>query len=116
MRATTSLPDPVGPRISTAMSDFAAVRIHSNTISIFSSRPIISRKRWTDGAWSSVLIAARLSRNLSSRAAESSFSRRAALQRGGVVAYEAPGGNRLIEIAQLDASFQSHLASDGRGT
>ena len=49
IRATTSLPDPVGPRISTEMSDLAAVRIHSNTTSIFSSRPIISRKRWTDG-------------------------------------------------------------------
>ena len=49
IRATTSLPDPVGPRISTEMSDLAAVRIHSKTISIFSSRPIISRKRWTDG-------------------------------------------------------------------
>ena len=55
MRATTSLPDPVGPRISTEMSDLAAVRIHSKTISIFSSRPIISRKRCTDGDWSSVL-------------------------------------------------------------
>ena len=48
IRATTSLPDPVGPRISTEMSDFAAVRIHSKTTSIFSSRPIISRNRWTD--------------------------------------------------------------------
>ena len=38
------------------MSDLAAVRIHSNTISIFSSRPIISRNRCTDGDWSSVLI------------------------------------------------------------
>ena len=37
------------------MSDLAAVRIHSKTISIFSSRPIISRKRCTDGDWSSVL-------------------------------------------------------------
>ena len=50
IRATTSLPDPVGPRISTEMSDFAAVLIHSKTISIFSSRPIISRKRRTEGA------------------------------------------------------------------
>jgi hypothetical protein len=66
MRATTSLPDPVGPRMSTEMSDLAAVRIHSKTISIFSSRPIISRKRCTDGDWSSVLIAARRSRNGSS--------------------------------------------------
>ena len=49
IRATTSLPEPVGPRISTEMSDLAAVRIHSKTISIFSSRPIISRKRCTDG-------------------------------------------------------------------
>ena len=46
------------------MSDLAAVRIHSKTISIFSSRPIISRKRWTDGDWSSVLTAARRSRNV----------------------------------------------------
>jgi hypothetical protein len=44
------------------MSDLAAVRIHSNTISIFSSRPIISRKRWTDGEMSSVLTVARRSR------------------------------------------------------
>jgi hypothetical protein len=65
MRATTSLPDPVGPRISTEMPDLAAVRIHSKTISIFSSRPIISRNRCTDGDWSSVLIAARRSRNAS---------------------------------------------------
>ena len=41
--------------MSTEMSDLAAVRIHSKTISIFSSRPIISRKRCTDGDWSSVL-------------------------------------------------------------
>src|SRR5438270_55507 len=40
------------------MSDFAAVLIHSKTISIFSSRPIISRKRWTDADWSSLLTAA----------------------------------------------------------
>ena len=39
------------------MSDLAAVRIHSKTTSIFSSRPIISRKRWTDGR--SVLVADR---------------------------------------------------------
>ena len=32
IRATTSLPEPVGPRISTEMSDLAAVRIHSKTI------------------------------------------------------------------------------------
>ena len=38
---------------STEMSDFAAVRIHSKTTSIFSSRPIISRKRCTDGEDSS---------------------------------------------------------------
>jgi hypothetical protein len=31
----------------------AAVRIHSKTTTIFSSRPIISRKRCTDGDWSS---------------------------------------------------------------
>ena len=37
------------------MSDFAAVRIHSKTTSIFSSRPIISRKRWTAGDRSSCL-------------------------------------------------------------
>ena len=67
IRATTSLPEPVGPRISTEMSDLAAVRIHSKTTSIFSSRPIISRNRWTDGDWSSVLTAARRSRNVSSR-------------------------------------------------
>ena len=36
------------------MSDLAAVRIHSKTMSIFSSRPIISRNRCTDGDWSSV--------------------------------------------------------------
>jgi hypothetical protein len=45
------------------MSDLAAVRIHSNTTSIFSSRPIISRNRWTDGDWSSLLTVARRSRN-----------------------------------------------------
>ncbi len=60
------------------MSDLAAVRIHSKTISIFSSRPIISRKRCTDGAWSSVLIAARRSRNVSSSAAACSSSGRCA--------------------------------------
>jgi hypothetical protein len=42
--------------MSTEMPDLAAVRIHSKTISIFSSRPIISRKRCTEGDWSSVLI------------------------------------------------------------
>ena len=70
IRATTSLPDPVGPRISTEMSDLAAVRIHSKTTSIFSSRPIISRKRWTDGDWSSWLTVARRSRKSSSRRAD----------------------------------------------
>ena len=70
MRATTSLPEPVGPSISTEMSDLAAVRIHSKTTSIFSSRPIISRKRCTDGDWSSVLTAARRSRKWSSRSAD----------------------------------------------
>ena len=69
IRATSSLPDPVGPRISTEMSDLAAVRIHSKTTSIFSSRPIISRKRWTDGDWSSVEIAARRSRKVSTSGA-----------------------------------------------
>ena len=71
IRATSSLPDPVGPRISTEMSDLAAVRIHSKTISIFSSRPIISRKRCTDGDWSSVEIAARRSRKAVDQAARS---------------------------------------------
>ena len=83
IRDTTSLPEPVGPRISTEMSDLAAVRIHSNTISIFSSRPIISRKRCTDGDWSSVLIAARRSRNASSSWAIGARSGRLALKRPG---------------------------------
>jgi hypothetical protein len=65
------------------MSDLAAVRIHSKTISIFSSRPIISRKRWTDGDWSSVLIVARRSRNVSSSAATWSSSGRRAAYCGG---------------------------------
>ena len=66
IRATTSLPAPVGPRISTEMSDLAAVRIHSKMASIFSSRPIISRKRCTDGEVSSMPTAARRSRKVSS--------------------------------------------------
>ena len=78
MRATTSLPDPVGPRMSTEISDLAAVLIHSKTTSIFSSRPIISRKRWTEGAWSSVLMAARRSRNVSNRRAMLSLCGRCA--------------------------------------
>ena len=41
------------------MSDFAAVRIHSKTTSIFSSVPISSRKRWTDGDRSSGLAGGR---------------------------------------------------------
>ncbi len=41
------------------MSDLAAVRIHSKTTSIFSSRPIISRKRCTEGDCSSSAIVAR---------------------------------------------------------
>ena len=49
------------------MSDFAAVRIHSKMTSIFSSLPIISRKRWTAGERSSLLTVARRSRNSSSR-------------------------------------------------
>ena len=78
MRATSSLPEPVGPRMSTEISDLAAVRIHSKTISIFSSRPIISRKRWTDGDWSSVLMVARRSRNSSSSFSMPGLSGRAA--------------------------------------
>ncbi|HEV3486964.1 MAG TPA: hypothetical protein VG106_16245 [Vicinamibacterales bacterium] len=82
MRATTSLPDPVGPRISTEMSDLAAVRIHSKTTSIFSSRPIISRKRWTAGDRSSWLTVARRSRNWSSRSRIASLSGWACAYRG----------------------------------
>jgi hypothetical protein len=48
------------------MSDLAAVRIHSKIASIFSSRPIISRKRCTEGEVSSMPTAARRSRKLSS--------------------------------------------------
>ena len=66
IRATTSLPAPVGPRMSTEMSDLAAVRIHSKMASIFSSRPMSSRKRCTDGEVSSMPTAARRSRNVSS--------------------------------------------------
>jgi hypothetical protein len=83
IRATTSLPEPVGPRISTEMSDLAAVRIHSKTTSIFSSRPIISRKRWTDGDWSSVLTAARRSRKWSRSSDIVSFDGRSAEYLGG---------------------------------
>ncbi len=60
------------------MSDLAAVRIHSKTISIFSSRPIISRKRCTDGDWSSVLTVARRSRNASSSSVSGPVSGRSA--------------------------------------
>ena len=66
------------------MSDFAAVRIHSKTISIFSSRPIISRKRWTEADWSSVLTAARRSRKVSSWSAISSLAGRSAMNRSGL--------------------------------
>ncbi len=69
--------------MSTEMSDLAAVRIHSNTISIFSSRPIISRNRCTDGDWSSVLIWARRSRKASSSSATLARSGRLALMRWG---------------------------------
>ena len=57
------------------MSDLAAVRIHSKTTSIFSSRPIISRKRCTAGDWSSVETVARPSRNVSSSGADAGDSR-----------------------------------------
>jgi hypothetical protein len=56
------------------MSDFAAVRIHSKTTSIFSSRPIISRKRWTAGERSSWLTVARRSRKWSRRSRTASLS------------------------------------------
>ena len=68
------------------MSDFAAVRIHSKTISIFSSRPIISRKRWTDCDWSSVDTAARRSRNRSSCSMSASSVGRSAMNFSGVPA------------------------------
>ena len=83
IRATSSLPDPVGPRIRTEMSDLAAVRIHSKTTSIFSSRPIISRKRWTAGDWSSVETAARPSRNVSSSGPMPGTAGRTNSNRGG---------------------------------
>ena len=112
MRATTSLPDPVGPRMSTEMSDLAAVRIHSKTTSIFSSRPIISRKRWTEGAWSSVLMAARRSRNVSNRSAMLSRCGRCA-------AYFGTWPGILRDDAELDELFQAVLdiqphAAEGR--
>ena len=66
IRATTSLPDPVGPRIITERSVLATVRIDSKIIIIFSSRPIISRKRWTDGDRSSVDSPGRSARKSSS--------------------------------------------------
>ena len=56
MRAATSLPEPVGPRISTAISDFEAARIDSKTTSIFSSRPMRSRKCCAAGEVSSTLV------------------------------------------------------------
>ena len=56
------------------MSDFAAVRIHSKIASIFSSRPIISRKRCTDGDDSSMPRLARPSRKISSSFAMGSCS------------------------------------------
>ena len=67
------------------MSDLAAVRIHSKTISIFSSRPIISRKRWTDGDWSSVLTrGAPLEEVVEQLGRARSFGGRSAMYRGGV--------------------------------
>ena len=68
------------------MSDLAAVRIHSKTTSIFSSRPIISRKRWTDGDWSSVLTVARRSRKWSRSSTIASFDGRSAEYLGGWLA------------------------------
>ncbi len=65
MRATSSLPDPVGPRIRTAMSLLAAVRIHSRTTNILSSVPISSRNRCTAGERSSGLDGGRRSRKAS---------------------------------------------------
>ena len=94
------------------MSDLAAVRIHSNTISIFSSRPIISRKRWTDGDWSSVLMAARRSRNASSSCGD--------LRPLGAVGAEAAGrlghAPRQAEVHQLLQAVldvQTHAAERG---
>ena len=84
------------------MSDLAAVRIHSKTISIFSSRPIISRNRWTDGAWSSVLMSARRSRNVSSRRPMASPSGRTA-------EYCAGGPWRALHDAELDELSEAVL-------
>ena len=56
------------------MSDFAAVRIHSKMTSIFSSRPIISRKRCTDGERSSMLTVARPLEELIEQLATASLS------------------------------------------
>ena len=54
--------------INTEISDFAAVRIHSKTTSIFSSVPIISRKRCAAGERSSALAGTRRWRKASTSA------------------------------------------------
>ena len=87
--------------MSTEMSDLAAVRIHSKTISIFSSRPIISRKRCTDCDWSSVETAARRSRKWSRRSDSAGAGRSAMYLRR-----RAGGLARDAEVGQLaDAVF-----------
>ena len=88
------------------------MRIHSKTISIFSSRPIISRNRCTDGAWSSVLMAARRSRNVSSSAATSARSR----ARGGEVrrAVRQPARDAEVdELVEAVLDVEPHAAERG---
>src|SRR5687767_2726750 len=104
MRATTSLPAPVGPRISTEMSDLAAVRIHSKIASIFSSRPIISRKRCTDGDASSTPRLARPSRKVSSSFADGSFSGLTAVKVGGSPGIFFTTPNSTSSLMQLSTS------------
>src|SRR5688500_8709531 len=104
MRATTSLPEPVGPRISTEMSDLAAVRIHSKMASIFSSRPIISRKRCTDGDASSMPRLARPSRNVSSSLATASLSGLTAANVGGSPAIFLTTPKSTSSLMQLSTS------------
>ena len=77
------------------MSDFAAVRIHSKMASIFSSRPIISRKRCTDGDDSSMPRLARPSRKMSS-----SLRDRLVLGRDRAVGRRIAGD--LLDHAELD--------------